>query len=275
MMMFEEILAIILFIILVVLVSIALTGVKFVKEYHRVVVFRLGRLKGARGPGITYVIPFLEKGITIDIRTKTFEVPKQEVITTDNVPVSINAICYYRIKDPIQVIMKIKDVTESMFQLAQATTRSVVGQSELDEILSKRYKVNKRIQSILSDFIDDWGLEVETVEIKDVELPEGMKRAMARQAEAERNKRGRIIQAEGEKMAAKKLAEASKTLRNRPSALYLRTLQALQLIGAEKNATTILLTPTELLKALNSIGKLSDQLLPRTLQNELKTGGDT
>lgn len=243
-------------IILVILFFLLLAGLKQVKEYQRAVVFRLGRLVGVKGPGLIFIIPFLEKSVTVDMRTKTLEVPKQEVITTDNVPVSINAICYYQIKDPVQIIMTVRDYEESVFQLAQATTRAVVGQSELDEILSKRYKVNNRIKAILSDFIHDWGLEVETVEIKDVELPQGMKRAMARQAEAERDKRGRIIQAEGEKLAAETLASASETLKGRPGALHLRTLLALQLIGSEKNVTTILLTPTEVLKAFNSVEKL-------------------
>ncbi len=240
-------------IVIIILLAILIKGFHYVKEYERYVIFRLGHLKGVRGPGLIYIIPILEKGIKVDIRTKTLEVPKQEVITTDNVPVAINAICYFRIVDPIEVVMKVQDYEEAVFQLAQATTRSVVGLSELDEILSKRHKLNLRIQAILDEFVDDWGIDVDTVEIKDVELPDMMKRAMARQAEAERIKRGRIIQAEGEKMAAEKLMQASKALEGKPAALHLRTLQALQVIGAEKNTTTIVMLPTELLHALKSI----------------------
>ncbi len=148
-------------------------------------IFRLGRLNGVRGPRLVYIIPIVERCVTVNIRTKTLEVSKQEVITTDNAPVSINAICYYKIVDSVAVVMRIHNYNEAVFQLAQATTRSVVGQSELDEILSKHHKLNLHIQAILEEFVDDWGLEVETVEIKDVSLSDMMKRAMARQAEAE------------------------------------------------------------------------------------------
>lgn len=226
------------------------------KEYERIVVFRLGRVQNSRGPGITYVIPFIEKGITVDIRIKTLDIPKQEVMSIDNVPVSVNAICYYRVINPRKAVMTVRNYNENIFQLAQATTRSVVGESHLDEVLSNRTKLNARIREMIEEMVENWGLSVEDIEIKDVELPESMKRAMARQAEAERDKRGRIIMAEGEKMAAERFARASELLQGRPEGLHLRTLQALQEIGIEKNQTTIMMIPVELLKASHAISEI-------------------
>ena len=237
-----------------------LNGIKIVKEYDRLMVFRLGRAVGFRGPGIVIVWPIVERSIKVDIRTKTLEVPKQEVMTTDNVPVAINAICYYRIVDPEKAIIYIRDYQNAVYQLAQATTRSVVGESHLDDVLSKRDKLNLKIKAIISSMIGDWGLEIQNLEIKDVELPDSMKRAMARQAEAERDKRGRIIQAEGEKIAAERLAKASANLANNPEGIHLRTLQALTEIGAEKNETTILLLPVELIEAFASMPDLTKAL---------------
>lgn len=233
-----------------------LSGLRFVQEYERLMVFRLGRAKGFRGPGPVIIIPFFEKGQKVDVRTKTMEVPKQEVISSDNIPVSINAICYYRIIDPEKAIIVIRDYQNAVYQLAQATTRSVVGESHLDEVLSNREKLNLRIKGIISSFVADWGLEIVNIELKDVELPQDMKRAMARQAEAERDKRGRIIVAEGEKIASEKLALASQILRGNPEAIHLRTLQTLQEIGSEKNETTIILAPSEVIKAFDSLPSL-------------------
>jgi regulator of protease activity HflC (stomatin/prohibitin superfamily) len=238
-------------------ILVALSGIRVVKEYERFMVFRLGRAKGFRGPGLVLIIPFFEKGIKVDVRTKTLEVPKQEVITADNIPVSINAICYYKIIDPEAAIIVIRDYQNAVYQLAQATTRSVVGESHLDEVLSKRDKLNLRIKAIISSFIGDWGLEISAVELKDVELPQQMKRAMARQAEAERDKRGRIIAAEGEKIAAEKLAAASQILKGNPEGIQLRTLQTLQEIGAEKNSTTVIVAPSEVIKAFSSIQSIA------------------
>lgn len=244
------------FLIIFIIFLFFISGFRIVKEYERFMVFRLGRAKGFRGPGPVIIIPYFEKGIKVDIRTKTLEVPKQEVISIDNVPVSINAICFYRIVDPEKAIILIQDYQNAMYQLAQATTRSVVGESTLDEVLSKRDKLNLRIKAIIGSFVGDWGLEVMSVEIKDVELPQDMKRAMARQAEAERDKRGRIIVAEGEKIASEKLAAASKLLKGFPEGLHLRTLQTLQEIGTEKNSTTIIMAPSEIIKAFSSIPEL-------------------
>lgn len=244
----------------IVLIIMLLSGIKIVKEYDRLMVFRLGRAVGFRGPGIVIVWPIFEKSIKVDIRTKTIQVPKQEVMTTDNVPVAINAICYYRIVDPEKAIIYVRDYQNAVFQLAQATTRSVVGESHLDDVLSNRDKLNLKIKAIISSMIGDWGLDIQTVEIKDVELPDSMKRAMARQAEAERDKRGRIIQAEGEKIASERLAKASANLSENPEGIHLRTLQTLTEIGAEKNETTILLMPVELIEAFESMPGLSKAL---------------
>ena len=246
---------VILFIILIIALA---NGIKIVKEYDRLMVFKLGRAVGFRGPGPVIVWPIIEKSIRVDIRTKTLEVPKQEVMTTDNVPVAINAICYYRIVDPEKAIIYVKDYQNAVYQIAQATTRSVVGESHLDDVLSKRDKLNLKIKSIISSMIGDWGLEIQNMEIKDVELPDSMKRAMARQAEAERDKRGRIIQAEGEKIASEKLAQASAVFADNPEGMHLRTLQALTEIGTEKNETTIMLLPVELIEAFDSIPGLAN-----------------
>ncbi|MHA2297587.1 MAG: SPFH domain-containing protein [Candidatus Hodarchaeales archaeon] len=253
-------LILIFFVILISFSTALIRSIKFVKEYERIVVFRLGRIMRSRGPGITYVIPFIEKGFTIDIRTKTLDIPKQEVMTIDNVPVSVNAICFYKVVDPERAVIIVQNYHNSIYQLAQATTRSVVGESHLDEVLSKRDKLNQRIKDMIEKMVDDWGLHVDSVEIKDVELPDSMKRSMARQAEAERDRRGRIIQAEGEKIAAEQFAVASKLLHGHPEGLHLRTLQALQEIGAEKNQTTIMMIPVELLKAFQSVPSLLELL---------------
>ncbi len=257
---FTSILGIVLVILFLVLLIAILKGIKIVKEYDRLMIFRLGRAVGFRGPGPVIVWPLIERSIRVDIRTKTLEVPKQEVMTTDNVPVAINAICYYRIVDPEKAIIYVRDYQNAVYQLAQATTRSVVGESHLDDVLSKRDKLNLKIKAVISSMIGDWGLDIQTVEIKDVELPDSMKRAMARQAEAERDKRGRIIQAEGEKIAAEKLAKASANLADNPEGIHLRTLQTLTEIGAEKNETTVLLLPIEFIEALDSIPALAKAL---------------
>lgn len=246
--------------IVIVFLFILLSSIRVVKEYERMVVFRFGRITGARGPGLVIVWPIIEKGFRVDIRTRTLDIPKQEVMTIDNVPVSVNAICYYKVLNPETAVIVLENYNQAIWQLAQATTRSVIGESKLDEVLSKRDKLNLRIRGIITSYVENWGLHVDSVEIKDVELPDNMKRAMARQAEAERDKRGRIIQAEGEKIAAVKLAAASKLLHGNPEGLHLRTLQTLQEIGVEKNNTTIIMAPAELLRAFQAFPKLVEFL---------------
>ena len=255
-----SIIIVVIAVLLIIFVIALLSGIKIVKEYDRLMVFRLGRAVGFRGPGPVIVWPFFEKSVRVDIRTKTLEIPKQEVMTIDNVPVAINAICWYRIVDPEKAIIYVRDYQNAVYQLSQATTRSVVGESHLDDVLSNRDKLNLKIKAIISSMIGDWGLDIQTVEIKDVELPDSMKRAMARQAEAERDKRGRIIQAEGEKIASERLAKASVNLSKNPEGIHLRTLQTLTEIGAEKNETTILLMPVELIEAFESMPGLSKAL---------------
>ena len=220
---------------------------RIIQEYERIVIFRWGRAIGVRGPGVTFVIPIMERVEIIDLRLRVIEIPKQEIMTHDNVPVATNAICFYRVKDPIKTVLQVEHYQEAVYQLAQATTRSVVGQSHLDDVLSNRDSLNEKIRKVIGDSVFNWGIEVTAVEIKDVEVPDSMKRAMARQAEAERDKRGRIIVAEGEETASVLLADAAKILRGNPQGLHLRTLQTLSEIGSENPTRTIMIIPIETL----------------------------
>lgn len=222
---------------------------RIIQEYERIVIFRFGRATGVRGPGVTFVIPGIEKVEFIDLRIRVIEIPRQEVMTIDNVPVATNAICFYKVRDPMKALLEVERYQEAIYQLAQATTRSVVGQSHLDDVLSNREVLNEKIKTTIGDATYNWGIDVAAVEIKDVELPDSMKRAMARQAEAERDKRGRIIQAEGEETASALLAEAAKILRGNPQGLHLRTLQTLTEIGAENPTKTIMVIPIETLSS--------------------------
>ena len=221
--------------------------IRIMKEYERIVIFRLGRATGVRGPGLKFVIPILERVQIIDLRIRVIEIPRQEVMTIDNVPVATNAICFYKVRDPMKAILEVERYQEAIYQYAQSTTRSVVGQSHLDEVLSNREVLNEKIKETIGEATYNWGIDVTAVEIKDVELPDSMKRAMARQAEAERDKRGRIIQAEGEETASSLLADAAKILRGNPQGLHLRTLQTLTEIGAENPTKTIMIIPMETL----------------------------
>lgn len=231
------------------------TSIRVIIEYEKAIIFRFGKMVGARGPGIIFIFPFVEKANIIDMRIRVIEVPRQEVMTADNVPVSTNALCYYSVEDPIKAVVEVEDYQMAIYQLAQATTRTVVGESELDDVLSNREVLNERIKIIIGEIVNKWGILVDSVEIKDVELPQNMKRAMARQAEAERDKRGRIIQAEGEEIAAKVLAEASQILTGNPEAMHLRTLQTLTEIGAEHNTNTVMVVPVEVLRTFETIRK--------------------
>jgi regulator of protease activity HflC (stomatin/prohibitin superfamily) len=232
---------------LVIVVPTILSMVRIIQEYERIVIFRFGKEKGVRGPGVALVLPFIERVQSIDLRLRVIEIPRQEVMSIDNVPVSTNAICFYRVNNPIKAIIEVERYQEAVYQLAQATTRSVVGQSHLDDVLSNRDHLNEQIKKTIGDSVSAWGIEITAVEIKDVELPDSMKRAMARQAEAERDKRGRIIQAEGEETASKLLADAAKILRGSPQGLHLRTLQTLTEIGAENPTKTVMVIPIETL----------------------------
>jgi regulator of protease activity HflC (stomatin/prohibitin superfamily) len=221
---------------------------RIVPEYQRLVVFRLGRLWGSKGPGLVIVIPWIDRTLRVDLRVVTLDVPVQEVITKDNVPIKVNAVIYYRVLDPSRSMVEVEDYITATSQLSQTTLRSVIGRAELDEVLSARDKINLELQQIIDERTDPWGIKVSAVELKELELPEGMKRAMARQAEAERERRAKIIAAEGELQAAEKLTQASETMERSPMTLQLRYLQTLREISVDKNSTTIFPIPMDLIK---------------------------
>ena len=232
----------------VVLVLVAIvSGIKILKEYERAVVFRLGRMVGARGPGLVYVIPGIEKMVKMDLRTVTMDIPPQDVITRDNVSVKVNAVLYFRVMEPNKAVREVENYLFATSQLAQVTLRSVCGQGELDELLSEREKINTRIQEILDAQTDPWGIKVVLVELKHIDLPQEMQRAMAKQAEAERERRAKVIHADGEFQASQKLADAAEVMSKQPTALQLRYLQSLVEIASEKNSTTIFPVPIDLL----------------------------
>lgn len=231
------------------LVLIATSAVKIVQEYERGVIFRLGRLMGARGPGIILLIPFVERMVKVDLRTLTMDIPRQEVITKDNVTVNVNAVAYFRVVDPNAAMVNVADHIRATSQIAQTTLRSILGQAELDELLSEREVINQRLQAIIDEQTEPWGVKVSVVEVKDVELPQSMQRAMARQAEAEREKRAKIIHAEGEYQAAEQLQSAASVISTQPIAIQLRYLQTLTDIAAEKNSTILFPIPIDLISA--------------------------
>lgn len=233
-------------VIILVLTSLS-SAIKVVQEYERGVVFRLGRLVGPRGPGLILLIPIIERMVKVDLRVITMDIPVQEVITRDNVTVRVNAVAYFRIVDPNAAVVNVTDYIRATSQISQTTLRSVLGQVELDELLSEREKINQKLQEIIDEQTEPWGVKVTIVEIKDVELPESMQRAMARQAEAEREKRAKIIHAEGEFAAASQLADAARTLLAVSGALQLRYLQTLTEIAAERNSSIIFPVPIDLL----------------------------
>ncbi|MGB9751460.1 MAG: hypothetical protein C0183_21980 [Roseiflexus castenholzii] len=224
------------------------SAVKIVPEYERGVVFRLGRLVGARGPGLFFLIPIIERMVRVDQRVITMDVPPQEVITLDNVTIKVNAVLYFMVVDPEKAIVKVMDYIRATMQIAQTTLRSVVGQVELDELLARRESINERLQRIIDEQTEPWGVKVTIVEVKDVELPQGMQRAMAKQAEAEREKRAKIIHADGELAASRMLAEAATVIASEPVTLQLRYLQTLTEIAVEKNSTIIFPLPVDTIK---------------------------
>jgi regulator of protease activity HflC (stomatin/prohibitin superfamily) len=231
----------------VILIALIISGIKILKEYERAVVFRLGRMVGARGPGMVYVLPGIEKMLKMDMRTVTMDIPPQDVITRDNVSVKVNAVLYFRVLDPNKAVLEVENYLFATSQLAQVTLRSVCGQGELDELLSEREKINSRIQDILDKQTDPWGIKVVLVELKHIDLPQEMQRAMAKQAEAERERRAKVIHADGEFQASQKLADAAEVIGKQPMALQLRFLQSLVEVASEKNSTTIFPVPIDLL----------------------------
>src|SRR5690349_9592709 len=223
-------------------------AIKIVQEYERGVIFRLGRLVGARGPGLFFIIPGVESMRKVDLRIVTLEVPAQEAITRDNVTVKVNAVVYFRVVAPENAVVKAIDYIRATSLIAQTTLRSILGQSDLDHLLSERDKINQELQRVIDEQTDAWGVKVTSVEVRDVELPQSMQRAMARQAEAEREKRAKIIHAEGEFSASQQLAAAAQVIGSQPATLQLRYLQTLTEIAAEKNSTIIFPLPLDLLQ---------------------------
>jgi regulator of protease activity HflC (stomatin/prohibitin superfamily) len=235
-------------IILVVLV-LASSAIKIVQEYERGVIFRLGRLVGPRGPGLFFIIPIVDRMVKVDLRVVTLDIPAQEAITKDNVTVKVNAVAYFRVMDPSKAIVAVEDYRRATWQIAQTSLRSVLGQSDLDELLIHRDEINQKLQRIIDEQTEPWGIKVSIVEVKDVELPDSLKRAMARQAEAEREKRAKIIHAEGEFVASEQLKNAAEVISREPAAIQLRYLQTLTEIAVEKNSTIIFPVPLEFFKA--------------------------
>lgn len=223
------------------------TGFKVDREYERGVIFRLGRLNGVRGPGLYWMIPLIDQKTQVDIRTKTVDITPQEAITADSVTIKVNAVLYYRIIKPEKAINRVENYQIAVYQAAMTTLRNVVGQSILDDVLQKRDTINQRVQEIVDEITEPWGIEIERVEIKDVEIPLAMQRAMAKEAEATREKRARLIKASAEKEASLQLAEASQNMSHNPAALELRRLQMLAEIGAENNTTTLVMIPSDFL----------------------------
>src|ERR1044071_9919543 len=236
-------------IVVVALFILASAAIKIVQEYERGVIFRLGRLVGARGPGLFFIIPGAESMRKVDLRIVTLEVPAQEAITRDNVTVKVNAVVYFRVVNPEDAVVKVLDFIRATSLIAQTTLRSILGQSDLDHLLSEREKINQELQQVIDQQTDAWGVKVTSVEVRDVELPQSMQRAMARQAEAEREKRAKIIHAEGEFSASQQLANAARVIGSEPATLQLRYLQTLTEIAAEKNSTILLPPPLEFLQA--------------------------
>jgi len=223
-------------------------AVKILREYERGVVFRLGRLIAAKGPGLILLIPIIDKMVRVSLRTVVLDVPPQDVITQDNVSIKVNAVVYFRVIDPRNAIVQVENYLAATSQISQTTLRSVLGQSELDDLLSQREKINHKLQQIIDANTEPWGVKVSNVEVKQIDLPQEMQRAMAKQAEAERERRSKVIAAEGEYQASQRLSDAAKILSDQPSALTLRYLQTLREIATEKNSTTIFPVPIDLLK---------------------------
>ena len=241
----------------VVIIMILAAAIRILREYERGVIFRLGRLVGAKGPGLILLIPFVDKMVKISLRTVVMDVPPQDVITKDNVSVQVNAVIYFRVINPEKAIVEVENYLFATSQLAQTTLRSIAGQIELDDLLSEREKINHELQKIIDKQSDPWGIKVSLVEVKHIDLPMEMKRAMARQAEAERERRAKVINAEGEFQASARLSEAAAIIEKHPVAIQLRYLQTLSEVSAENNSTTIFPVPIDLFKPF--IEKFTDK----------------
>jgi regulator of protease activity HflC (stomatin/prohibitin superfamily) len=231
------------------------SAIRVLREYERGVIFRLGRLIAQKGPGLILLIPIIDRMVRVDLRTVTLNIPPQEVITRDNVPARVNAVCYFRVIDPNRAIVEVENFLLATSQIAQTTLRSVLGKADLDMLLAERERLNEELQKIIDEQTEPWGVKVSTVEIKDVEIPEQMQRAMARQAEAERERRAKIINAEGEFQAAEKLASAAEIISRNPATIQLRYLQTLLEMGVNQNTTIVFPLPIELMEAFTEIRK--------------------
>jgi SPFH domain / Band 7 family len=244
--------AIVVALVIIVALAVAAAGasVRILREYERAVVFRLGRLVGAKGPGVVLLVPLVDRMVRVDLRTVTFEIPPQDVITRDNVPAKVNAVAYFRVMDPIKSVVEVERIRAATSQIAQTTLRSVLGKADLDTLLAERETLNESLQTIIDEQTEPWGVKVTTVESKDVGIPQGMQRAMARQAEAERERRAKIINAEGEFQASERLFDAAEVMSGNPAALQLRYLQTLLEIGTNQNSTIVLPVPIDLIKPL-------------------------
>lgn len=252
-------LIIVIVIIVIFLLILLPTSIKVVQEYERGVIFRLGRLLGAKGPGFFMIIPFVDRMVKIDLRVITMDVPPQDIITKDNVTVRVNAVIYFRVVDPEASVVKVLDYARSTSLISQTTLRNVLGQSELDELLGQREKLNQILQKMIDEQTDPWGIKVTIVEIKDVELPETMRRSMAAQAEAERERRAKIINADGEYQAAQRLADAAKIISKEPATIQLRYLQTLTEIASERASTIVFPLPLDMISGLLNRGQSQDR----------------
>ena len=243
-----ESMGVLIFVLVVFFIIIASNSVKVLREYDRGVVFRLGRILGTKGPGIIWLWPGIDRMVRVSLRTVVMDVPPQDVITQDNVSIKVNAVIYFRVLYPEKAIVEVENYLFATSQLSQTTLRSVLGQSELDDLLSQRDKINQKLQQIIDAHTEPWGIKISNVEVKQIDLPQEMQRAMAKQAEAERERRAKVIAAEGEFQASQRLADAAGILSDQPSALTLRYLQTLREIATENNSTTIFPVPIDLLK---------------------------
>ena len=241
---------------LAVLVTILRSAIRILPEYERGVIFRLGRVTGPpRGPGLIFLIPIVDRLLRVSLRTVTMDIPPQDIITRDNVTVRVNAVTYFRVLDPNRAILEIENYRFATSQIAQTTLRSIIGQANLDELLTNRDQINQELQQIIDGLTDPWGVKVSLVEVKDVELPDSMRRAMARQAEAERERRAKVIHALGEKEAAETLADAAGLLEAHPAGIQLRMLQTMTEVAAEQNSTLIFPLPMEFLRVMDRLGR--------------------
>jgi regulator of protease activity HflC (stomatin/prohibitin superfamily) len=244
---------------IVIVVIILASAIRILREYERAVIFRLGRFQGVKGPGLILLIPLIDKMVRVSLRVIAMDVPAQDIITRDNVSVKVNAVLYFRVLDPQRAIVEVEDFLYATSQLAQTTLRSVTGQAELDELLAERDKINTELQEILDQHTDPWGIKVSLVEVKHVDLPQEMQRAIARQAEAERERRAKVIHAEGEQQAAGRLSEAAEILQRQPAAIQLRFLQTMMDISSERGSIIVLPIPIDLITPLMPKGGWGDQ----------------